>query len=196
MPTVARVRWEKLDYGWLFKLSGLLDVMDFIGKRFDPTGYKRDFPISCVLERYLGFVGVSGANTEHLSHSDGFAIYCRCLTSASGLEAVSAFAKDLLSGMLKSIDETGAIYVNSKGGYFSSHPNFEEYETREVSEWVLPQDKISVKKWPGGKHWYASVGGRNVEIGGMNKWTSKAFAELEAERWAKKNGIVLEQESE
>ena len=164
MPTGAKIRMKqpKLEYGWLFKVSNFIELMDY-WEKVRSHRVQEGFSNLIRSRELANLVDIKGLIGEHMSHPDAFGIYCRALsTEGSCLDAVSKFAADLLSGMMKTINAYGPIYVNSKGGYFTLGTGMEEYETKELGAWVLPKETVSVKQWPGGKHWYASVGGSRV----------------------------------
>ena len=71
--------------------------------------------------------------------------------------------------MMRLLFDKGHVYVNKEGGYFSLVPGMEEIATNTVKEFVLPGQKIVIKKWPNGIHFYAYVGGTSVTYNGTNK---------------------------
>ncbi len=193
MPTAVKIKMGTLNYGWLFKISTFPELMDYYQK-VRANRIQEGFS-NLLRSRELNSLTGASLNGEHISHPDAFGIYSKSLAvEGTCFDAVAAYAQDVAGGMLRSLDENGPLYVNSKGGYFTAHPTVEELDNKSVEQWVLPMDTISVKQWPGGRHWYASVGGQSVVRNGENKWSSKAMAELNAEKWAEENGIVLTQE--
>jgi|SRR6185437_2475820 len=188
----VKVKFETLDYGWMFKITSFLELMDY-HEKVRANRIQSGFSNLLRSRELESLTGVSKLGNEHMSHPDAFGIYSKCLaTDGTCFDAVASYATDLLRGMLRSLEETGAIYVNNKGGYFSHHPRLEEYASKEITEWVLPGETISITQWPGGTHWYASVGGRSVTRYGVNKWSTKTMAQTNAEKWAEENGVVLE----
>ena len=201
MPTVAHVKWPSmnLDYGWMFKLSSYPDLMtywmDVRQNRFR-EGFA-NYLHSCEFISLAG-PGVGLQFNGHLSHSDASFLHAASLAETakdhprSLVEIACECGDQLLCGMTTLLFDKGSIYVNKNGGYFSLVPGMEEITTETVKEFVLPGQKIEIKQWPNGKHFYAYVGGTSVVRDGQNKWSTKEAARIHAERWAKENNLSVE----
>jgi len=79
--------------------------------------------------------------------------------------------------------ETLPVYVERNGEWFPCNASCEQYDAIEAKKW--PGDyKPEFKQWPGGKHWYCKVGGRDMVIDGNQKWKTLDAAKRAHERWA------------
>ena len=90
--------------------------------------------------------------------------------------------------MEKVLDETGAVYVNRKGGFHgerrdrSSSLPFVRRSEPEFPRWF--SNEIRVKRFDGGRHWYAYIGDMQVRDGDVLKWDTYEEALAQAERFA------------
>lgn len=74
-------------------------------------------------------------------------------------------------------------YVGRRGGMC---PNLVEI-IKEVESDNWPEtERISITKWPGGKHYYARVDEQDVEWGGLNKWSTNEAAREAAVKFMEK----------
>lgn len=84
---------------------------------------------------------------------------------------------DIYSAKYNALIDTGKIYVNNNGGFFSHNKYLEVLDELIIDEknLIFPEyteKDIRVKQWDGGKHYYAYVGDFRVERDGKNKWDS------------------------
>ena len=84
---------------------------------------------------------------------------------------------------LKCLAEGYEILVNQNDGFFPMGDNIEILETKTSKNLVWPSSgKISITKWPEGKHWYAKVDNTDVvDADGNQKWNTKKEAQKQAE---------------
>jgi|ERR1700677_1606161 len=199
MPTVARVKWPSmnLDYGWMFKLSSYPDLMTY-WMDVRQNRFREGFANYLNSREHISLTGVGVGQGGHISHCDAHFLHAASLAETakdnprSLVEIASEVGDKLLRGMTSLLFDKGHIYVNKNGGYFALVPGMEEVTTETVEEFVLPGQKIEIKQWPNGKHFYAYVGGTSVEYNGSNKWSTWAVAKLNAERWAKQHNFSVE----
>lgn len=99
---------------------------------------------------------------------------------------MDAFVGAKFRSWVEHINQGKTIYVNLNGGYNFAQPVL-AYEER--NECVFPcysESDIRVKRWPGGKHFYAYVG--NIEVTDIrgndviNKWDDELSAKEAARR--------------
>jgi len=81
----------------------------------------------------------------------------RCL-----VEIAAECGDRLLQGMMRLLFDKGHVYVNKEVLTRSGYGR----DSYTVKEFVLPGQKIVIKKWPNGIHFYA---GTSVTYNGMNK---------------------------
>lgn len=200
MPTVAHVKWPvmNMDYGFMYKIVSLTELYRYwldcrtnhIQEGFRDYLKSREFGKLC---------GRSNTN-NHVATGEGgmLAMLMKVEVEHNRPRSVADVLVDtqdrVFRGMQDAIMQHGAIYINGNGGYMPLVKGMEEVEARDVSKFVLPGASIKVSKWPGGKHFYASVGGESVTWDGEIKWNSKWEAQSAAKKWAKKNNIRVEEE--
>jgi len=202
MPTIAHVKWPSmsLDYGWLFKLSNYTDLMTY-WMDVRQNRFREGFANYLHSREFISLTGVGVGQGDHLSHDDAQFLHAASLAETlrdnprSLVEIATEVGDQLLQGMTRLLFDKGSIYVNKNGGYFALISGMEEVSTKTVKEFVLPGQKIEIKQWPNGKHYYAYVGGTSVVHDGQNKWSTKAVAQIHAERWAKDNHLEIEEEA-
>ena len=200
MPTIAHVKWPSmsLDYGWMFKLSSYPDLMLY-WMDVRQNRLREGFANYLNSREFISLAGVGLGQGGHISHGDAHFLHAASLAETlkdnprSLVEIAAEVGDSLLQGMTRLLFDKGHIYVNKNGGYFSLVPGMEEVSTKTVKEFVLPGQKIEIKQWPNGKHYYAYVGGTSVVHEGKNKWSTKAVAQIHAERWARANHLEVEE---
>jgi len=181
----------------MFKLSSYPELMNYwIDVR--QNRFRDGFANYLHSAEFVSLTGVGGGSAGHLTHGDASMLHCASLAETmkdsprSVVEIACDVGDRLLRGMTRVLFEKGSIYINKEGGYFCLVPGMEEVATDTVKEFVLPGQRIALKQWPNGKHWYAYVGGVHVIRNGESKWSSKAMAQLNAEKWAKENHVKVE----
>lgn len=198
MPTIAHITWPEMniDYGFLFKISSFDELFEY-WENVRSLRLKegiRNYMSSAEFEQ----ITQKSRSTPHLSHPDADLINVRCLAETesskprSVIEVINNVCDDVFSGMRKTLNEQGIIYVNTQGGYFHLSSQMKEVKTENISDWVIPSRDLRLKQWPGGIHWYAYVGSQSVTLSGINKWETKKEAQKAAEKWANNNGITLD----
>jgi len=82
------------------------------------------------------------------------------------------------------IIEKEPIYINHNGGWCTKLKEHGD-PIRQVNlyPWPEREPKITISRWPNGRHYYARVDGEDVVIDGRMKWDTYGAAEKAAERW-------------
>lgn len=199
MPTIAHVKWPtmKIDYGWMFKISSYSGLMSW-WMDVKQNSLREGFANYINSNEFVSLAGVGLGQERHLSHREAAFLNAACLTESmkdnprSVVEIFCDITDAVYRGMEKVLQEQGHLYVNKNGGYFHLGTGMEEVGTKQTKEFVIPGAKIDIKKWPNGVHFYAYVGGVSVEVGGKNKWDTRTQATANAEMWARKNNVSLE----
>jgi hypothetical protein len=188
----------KLDYGYLFKITSYLELMNYwLDVR--QNRLREGFGNYLNSREFISLAGPT-CGERHLSHGDAAFLHQACQSETAKdnprgvVEIFCEITDALFRGMNKTVQEKGHIYINKNGGYFHLVPGMEETETKEVEQFIIPGQKIEIKQWPNGEHYYAYVGGVSVEMDGTNKWSTKGMARIKAEQWAKQNDVSFEEE--
>ena len=86
--------------------------------------------------------------------------------------------------MLKVLNETGAIYVNRKGGFHGNYKVYDNFVHRTTLDFPRFYSKdIRIKRFEDGTHWYAYVGDMQVRDGDILKWNSYDEAYNQAKKY-------------
>ncbi len=96
---------------------------------------------------------------------DGF----RCLNMEIGMKE------------LRNIREDGAVYINRVGGSTFSVDYTQFCRRKELIFPDFKKEDIRVKKFEGGRHWYAYIGEMQVRNNGELKWNTQEAAREAAE---------------
>ena len=79
----------------------------------------------------------------------------------------------------------GGMYVNEKGGGFPIRDGIEVIESRIKTCLLFPEyskKDITIKRWEGGVHYYATIGNHTViDAEGNQKWNTPEMAQRAAE---------------
>ena len=107
-------------------------------------------------------------------------LFCGMIEVKEEREPMHAHLKILhatvLSGQIKSILNGEKLVINENGGYLPIKPD-QEYKITEISGERFTTKDIKIKKWWGGKHWYAKVGNIDVvDTDGNVKWNTEQYA--------------------
>ena len=97
------------------------------------------------------------------------------------IELTTIASNKIFNAKYDAIVNSGKIYVNKNGGFF---PHSEDVTVLdeiilEDERLIFPQyseKDIRIKKWDGGKHYYAFVGDFEVEMHGLKKWNTEQKA--------------------
>lgn len=199
MPTIARVKWPDMgiDYGWMFKISTYSDLLGY-WQDVRQNRLQDGFSNYLHSREFISLAGEDIGASHHLSHSDAAFLNAVCLaetmkdTPRGVVEIFCDITDAIYQGMTKLLQEKGHLYVNKNGGYFSLSDGMEETDLQEIESFVIPGQKIEIKQWPNGTHYYAYVGGVSVERDGVNKWDTKSQAYNKSKLWAAEHNISLE----
>jgi len=198
MPTfvhaVALHGQVTLDYGYVLKLASNEELVEYWQK-------KRGSEFGKGLANFLGSKECESltrgtySGKEHVSDAIGGALVHICWIESKKDDKKEVLVKDVFDdfitkifvGMQSSINKTGAIYIQSSGGYFPHSDNVVVHATIEQEDFTFPvwNKKIKVFQWQGGKHYYAKVDHLDVvDAAGNQKWNTFTEAERQAEIFA------------
>jgi len=177
-----KVKYKKIkkpmDYGWMMKLSSLVDVMEYAAK-YDATR-------SRVWEDISSLVKMAKNEPlwgDHIRNADSLAVYHRAEARGAGIVQTLA---ELLSEKHMNMLQSLPVYVNKNGGYFYRDKDVIEYDSTESDIWPEDKDREpEFKKWPGGRHWYCKIGGVDVVVDNQQKWNTLAGAKAAYEKFIK-----------
>ena len=120
-------------------------------------------------------------------------------SSLSMVECVNFMERTLTATPVKIFFTDGEVYINSSGGYRTTslrndHRGVDEeiFGTCKRKDLIFPSSitsDIRVSRWFGGPHFYVSVDGRNVGIGGVCKWNTVQGAEAAMAKLIKRNKL-------
>ena len=183
MPRIAHVVDERLgiDYGFMYELRNGIDLEEYTQEVAQPRwacGFWDDF---------------ASRNLSHAATAEGNLIReYSALRGKSQLETLGRMVEDGYLSMTRALS-AGPIVVNRNGGYFPlTHQKVKE--SREIHTWTLPGATLKISQWPNGTHFYARIGDEDVVLYGRRKWDTKEEAEQAAKKFARIQGIALEQE--
>ena len=198
MPTVAKIVWPqmKMKYGWCLKISSVDELQDYW---LEARGLKiregfANYLNSAEFEQATG----KGRRTHHVNHDESYLVAMSCHVEGyrenprSAVEVFVDVYDEVYKGMAKTIEQFGPIYINERGGYFWLGKDMVETDLKNVDQFVIPGEKITVRRWPNGIHFYSYVGGVSVDYRGRNKWDTEKEAVIAAQEWAKENNLKVE----
>lgn len=164
-------RCRELDYGWMLKVSDAWQLFvyhqNLVTPRFNKVKKLIDYEKPHWQDNGLVQIVAMRSIKEQLGVVD----------------ALGAHVADMFECQMKLIEESGAIYISEEDGYFPKDKRCIEYGDPAVSEsMVFPQhhnlteDDIEVKRWRGGKHYYAKIKSIDVVVNNEQKWGTYAEA--------------------
>ena len=170
MVRISKVRWKKLDYGWLFDIQNYQDMQEWwdnvrAGKA------QKDF------QEALDY-------TKGKAHANVIAQLAE-MKGISLVDALTNMNEALGKGMARTLDDQGRLFINDLGGYFGYTSEIEVYETKEIDVWALPGQEPRFIQWPCGDHYYAKIGDEDVVVDGRQKWDTLAEAKDAVEKYLK-----------
>lgn len=185
-----------LNYGFVLRLSSTEELIEYWAK-------KRAGEFGAGLSNFLAskecehFTRGTYSGKEHVSDPLAAVISHVCYIETKKESENAVTVKDVVDnlltttfrGMHSSIQKTGAIYIQSSGGYFPHSDAVVIHKTVEQDGFDFPilSKAIKVFQWQGGKHYYAKVGHLDViDAAGNHKWNTVKEAERQAEIFAKK----------
>lgn len=97
----------------------------------------------------------------------------------SMIEAITMLSERFSSAHSYFFKKDGGFYINQNGGVrpLKLSENESVIEEIESTDLIFPtDDKIEIKKWFGGKHWYVKKGDMDIVINGKQKWNTEQAA--------------------
>jgi len=170
----ATTRGMELDYGWVLKVSSLLELMNY------------HMCQSHAAEAFLDYSAVVSKKQKHFANdrAQTAQIFAELKGTAVIKELCNMGAKSF-EAQCKGLEAKGVIYIQHTGGWMT----WDEENVWEEEEWsrdhlIFPDsDEIRVLQWPGGEHWYAKIGAVDVVIDGEQKWNTFNEADTAAKRF-------------
>ena len=104
------------------------------------------------------------------------------------LEASMTIEKDLYDTKSRMIEESGGVYLTDGPSYMSFSEHLTVVDTLVKENISFPhysEEDIIVKRWQGGVHYYAQVGGLDVVIDGKQNWNDAMMARRMALKYLK-----------
>lgn len=150
--------------GWWLKISNVNQFIDYLeqttstrnGKMFEDYWSHRGDVTHCRTDTYCV-----------AKHSER--------NNLSFLQGLNSFSQMVALQQLKTIEETGCIYINRVGGYHGSYEGEPKYDFCRRKELVFPdfkKDQIRIKRFTGGEHFYAYIDDTQVRDGDVMKWNT------------------------
>lgn len=102
-------------------------------------------------------------------------------TVLDDIMALTGSTSKFIRSYIESFAESRRLLVNSSNGYFpcSNKKDIKIYKIIESKEYAFPEDLegiIRLSQWPGGTHWYATIGNKDVVVNGEQKWNTRKEA--------------------
>lgn len=160
--------------GWWLKISNYDELAAYYGL-VNPTRYGN------VFENYVYGKEYNKNSNEHMPHhkeeqlTQAVVMYAQ-QQKLNIINALKGFQLMVAEQQMREIEECGAIYINSCGGYHGYYKGDKEYAYVRRKNLVWPDFKredIRVKQFPNGKHYYTYVG--DLELKGKCNSYERAY---------------------
>lgn len=154
--------------GWWIQISNPQELVDYFNVEWKRRAEKAK----------AEYGRTNGGKLYH--YSDTLANTCDVLARQRFItfdECLDDMRHDTFKTMYRALCEGENVYINSNGGY-----NFQQKicKTLMKDNFDFPAFTLSdihIKKWPGGNHYYAYAGNKQVVIGDKVKWNTQKAAE-------------------
>lgn len=147
--------------GWWLKITKLSELEDYIGKVQSKV-------IARGLFNYLEYKG----GREHLNELGNTMVMLAKNNNTDVYSSALSLQSSVIRAQVNALSCGEVIYINSAGGW---HAGGEYSDFVHKDKPVFPDftdDSIRVKKFDGGKHYYAYVGNIQVRDGDVLKWNT------------------------
>jgi hypothetical protein len=165
-----QLNWKgmTIDYDWMLVIENMQDLIS----------YHENTLRAQIMPAWNNLTDVQ-AGKAHINTNLGFLInlQAECDGRKGLIELTGIISSKIFEAKAKALSDTGKIYINKNGGFFSDNENITVLEEMFLDDEnvIFPQyteKDIDVKKWEGGKHWYAYIGNIQVEMHGDRKWST------------------------
>lgn len=159
---------------WWVKISDPQELLDY----FNIEWKRRADKAKAEYER------TQGGKLYH--YSDHLANMCDIMRRQNFIsfdEQLDNLRHETFKEMYHALCDEKNVFINSKGGY-----NFEQEIRKELKKDnfdfpVFSMNDIHIKKWPGGNHYYAYAGNKQITNGDVVKWNTQKEAEEAAMKY-------------
>lgn len=158
--------------GWWLKITNADELADY----HDKHGNKYGNALLNIMHD-KNAQGTHGPNVRELPLSQA-AYYHAINHNISPIESLVDIAHQTHIRQLQAIQEYGAVYINSVGGW-NWGTDFEITQRLWKEGFAFPsftKADIRISKFPGGEHYYAHIGPMEVRDGDIMKWSSREEA--------------------
>jgi hypothetical protein len=177
MPRVARVTSMGMDYGYMFVVSSLGELLDwFEAVRLNKS--REELADAVQSKEVLG----SRRSAQHAREGSRLAVLTQ-VHGGSVIDALSRLNQDLMEGMQCALRNHGTLLINGAGGWFFPIETTVIDAEQEVADWVLPDQSFRIIQWPNGTHFYVKQGEIDIVVDGKQKWDTRYEAERAIDKW-------------
>ncbi len=176
MPRISKVTDKSIgiDYGFMFDIRDASEVHDwFEAIRIPRSKEEISDAIRCLS---------TGVDSSH-AKDGGTLLFLAHQRRTSLVDTLAGLNWQIVHGMLDALRRTGRIFINRRGGYFCMRKGITTTLTQDIENWILPDSKVRIIRWPGGKHYYAKIGDLDISEGDCDKWPTEQAAVDAAKRW-------------
>lgn len=144
-----------------------------------------------VVVEYMEAKRLLAKNNDHFTSQLQSAIHLtfQCKPPTKNIvEDMEIVDDNFIDPYYKIFNDRGIIYITKVNSICPLTKNdiVEIHDEVKCKKCVFPEytaKDIKVTRWPGGKHYYAKIGGVEVEINGKTKWNTAKMAETEAKKF-------------
>jgi len=173
----VQLNWKgiQIDYDWMLVLESLDELINY-----------HQGTMKAQIRPAWNNLDEVHAGKSHISTNLGMMINFSAEAMdgrKSLLELTAIVGGKIFEAKAHGIINTGKIYINKKGGCFPHSKDLTILDEMLIDKLIFPQytlEDIDIQKWQGGKHWYAYIGGNEVEVDGVNKWSTPELAKEKA----------------
>lgn len=122
-------------------------------------------------------------STNYLTGAADVLSSCKLISFEHALDDLG---RQLYKDWYKYLYEGKTIYVNGVGGYNFNEDVKKVYRKEGYEFPCFSESDIKIKKWPGGKHFYAYIGDMEVSDGTNIKWNTEKEAREVAKKYITK----------
>jgi len=176
MPRISKVTWPKMRmaYGDMFDIRSAVELEDWFLQVRVPAGQK-EFTDAVETLR-------AGSNGSH-AREGALILTVAEIRGCSILDSMCEINDRLMNAMRLALSESGRIFISWKGAWFTMTDELKVTQSRKIDLWALPSAKLTISKWPNGKHYYARLGDAEVVVYGKEKWDTYAEAEAAGKKF-------------
>ena len=154
---------------WMLVIENVNQLLDYLEKARP-----------CQIEKM--FTDEIHRNGKHFTDSRAYVADLRARSKGiSWVQGLVELMDDVNTGMFRTLSKGFILYIRSIGSYSADTPENSSYEILEEQcsdKLIWPKSGVvSIKKFPQGRHWYATVDGIEVVVDGIRKWNTYSGAQ-------------------